>query len=108
MSPSHSSRAGSPYRWRRGARMASVTCTLPDCPNRAARRARLERTQQVEQLDRRADDEIRGFGEAPRRVAGHDRNPHRHLAAVEAAEAVEVGRVVARVEAPAQAAVFEQ
>ena len=67
-----------------------------------------ETVQQREQLGRRVDDDVRRLHELARCLVRRDCDPDADLEAVERAEGVEIGRVVAGIERAAQACVLEQ
>ncbi len=60
--------------------------------------AELQALQQLEELLRRAHDQVGALAELGRAFGRDDRDPHRRLQPVERGEAVEIGRVVAGVE----------
>jgi uncharacterized protein len=68
----------------------------------------LEAAQQRQQLRRRVDDDVCGIDELAGRLVRRDRDADADLQAVERAEGVEIGRVVARVERPSQPGFVEQ
>ena len=94
-------------RRRRGARAD------PAGGDRACRRGgrgsrRLERRQQLQQLCGAVDHDVGGLAQLRRPLGRGDRDPDAELERPDGVEGVEVGRVVARVEPPLEAALSEQ
>src|SRR6266487_3384363 len=86
---------------------SSASSTAPDA--RAARASpSLKPAEQLDELGRALDHDVRGLAELRRPFGRRDRDAHRNVEPVEPAEGVEVGRVIARIERPPQLALLEQ
>src|SRR4029450_13628359 len=83
--------------WKRFSRPRASTASI---------RSMLEAAQQRKQLRRGVDDDVCGVDELAGRLVRRDGHANADLEAVERAEAVEIGRVVTRVERPSQPGFF--